>query len=468
MRLVVFGIGKYYRNREHYFMNSEANIIAYIDNSIDKQGTYINNIPVYSPESLENLVYDYVIIMSSFVDEMKDQLISLNVPSEKIVVWGSKIQKYLQKNQREEIFCYNKKRDRNILFITTDMDYNGGSLVAVYAAVALQNRGYNVVLASPSVTEMFLIELKSKGINVTIWKSLPYIYDEDYDYISQFDMVFVNVFQMINSAFEISKIKPVVWLIHENDNKYCTIYNDIQKEFNDLDDKEWMRKLSVIGVSNIAKDVFNNYYKDIIKETMPFGIPDIEKKRESTVNNIVIAVAACIEENKGQAILLEAYKKMPQELKEKCELWFIGYIPNKSYSDEVQYLAMSERNVRFIGKKNLEVIYDLFSDVDILVCPSLGETMSMSIIEGLMFGKICITSDNTGVAEFITDGVDGYICQSGNVEELSDRLIWTINNIKDLEEIKINARKLYEKYFSMGVFEKRLEKIVLDTLDEEA
>jgi len=63
-----------------------------------------------------------------------------------------------------------------------------------------------------------------------------------------------------------------------------------------------------------------------------------------------------------------------------------------------------------------------YRDVDCQVLPSLEDTFSLTIADGMGVGKPAIVSDATGVADLITHGVDGHIVPAGDPEALSDAL----------------------------------------------
>ena len=80
----------------------------------------------------------------------------------------------------------------------------------------------------------------------------------------------------------------------------------------------------------------------------------------------------------------------------------------------------------------------------------------------MMFEKICIASNGTGMADYVEHGKNGFIYQASNVEELSHYMSYIIQNIEELGDMKREARKTYEAYFSMDVFRKRLDRIIKD------
>ena len=83
-----------------------------------------------------------------------------------------------------------------------------------------------------------------------------------------------------------------------------------------------------------------------------------------------------------------------------------------------------------------------------------------------MHGKICITTDATGMADYITDGENGFVCGAGNADELADKMNYVLNYSEELKDMRKRARETYEKYFSMENFGDKLEKYLLECIDD--
>lgn len=103
----------------------------------------------------------------------------------------------------------------------------------------------------------------------------------------------------------------------------------------------------------------------------------------------------------------------------------------------------------------------LYRQIDTIICFSYEETMSLTVIEGMMHNKTCITTDQTGVAEYIEDYINGFICRAGDAGDLADKCKWILTHKKECEMIAQNAHKTYEKYFTLEQLGQRLEKELL-------
>ena len=119
------------------------------------------------------------------------------------------------------------------------------------------------------------------------------------------------------------------------------------------------------------------------------------------------------------------------------------------------------KNVIIKGKMSREEIEKAYrDDIDIVVCASRSETMSIVITEGMMHRKICITSKNAGIIDYIEDGVNGYAFTSDDYEELSDKMKWIIEKYGSLNDVRDKARNTYLQNFTIDALGERLSTVL--------
>lgn len=77
---------------------------------------------------------------------------------------------------------------------------------------------------------------------------------------------------------------------------------------------------------------------------------------------------------------------------------------------------------QFIGAVRQDQLPDVLSQSAIYCLPSVQEGMSMTVLEAMACGMPVVASANTGAADIITDGVDGYVVPIRDVGALAARL----------------------------------------------
>ena len=310
LKLLIFGVGRKYRyeRERHAVLFKSLNIIGYLDNNETLWGCYIDGIPVMTPDKVQSLEYDKIILMADYVKGMREQLIALGVMTDNILLWNQflcldKHGILIEYTNGKEL-KYNKER---VLLISVELNYNGGTIAILNAAKALQIQGYDITLAAPAGNEKLIKEISKDNIHLALIPSIQFPQEEEIEWIKKFDIVIVNVFQMIRCACIISRFKPVIWWIHENSGKFTNIYPITRDNNSEFDNLEAMRRINIVAVSSLAKRNFNYYYPSQIRETMVFGVPDTYCKIKTKAKlNYIFAVIGTVEPRKGQMLFLES------------------------------------------------------------------------------------------------------------------------------------------------------------------
>ncbi len=460
--VIIFGTGLFYTRRKDA-LPEKTHIIAFIDNNIAIQGKYVDEVLVYDPQVVSKLNYDIIILASINPVEMKNQLLLLGVQKEKIMFW----EQYVSSKSHGVIKKYEidiEQCEKKILLIVPIINYAGGFLTALYAALAFRSKGYYVVIASPTANHQTITEVNNYGINVWLCPALPYIEEIELKWIEEFDFVLANSLQNMLCANRINKMKKkILWWLHEHSRQY----KDIIEQYGNEIDVSSFKNVNIFAVSNLAKNFFLKYYPNLKIRTLTFGLPDFYNEINSynKKKKIIFAIIGNISELKNQKELINALKKLsPQEL-EKIECYIIGRDGGIKYREEINEMIKSIEQIKIFGELSRKEIEKVFQEIDIVVCSSLEETMSITIVEGMMNKKICITNTNTGIAEFIQNNENGFIYEAGNVDDLLSKLKYIIKNFELLDFMRNKARKTYEDFFSMEIFADNLQKIMEKVID---
>lgn len=459
MKLVIFGAGKYYLNRKEQLFRlcEEAEIVCYIDNKAD-ENTIFEGRKVLKPYQLNNIIYDKILLMSKNYLEMRSQLIALGCLEESIWTWDQFICE--MSHGKFQFFGGESgyKKGRSILIISTDLGYNGGSIAAAYAAKELSNR-YEVVLAAPRGDIKFVKEMVAYGISILICPAIPYLGNEEIHIIKKFDVIIVNVFQLLPVVCQVSKLCPTFWWIHEPKHFYKQVF----AKYPQYENVNSFKKVNIKAVSKIAQSGFNSYYPQRIFDTMAYGIPDMGICERHERKTITFALVGAVIENKAQDIYIQAAKLLDTPI--DISFRIIGSIGEDNYCNKIRHLVENDMRFKIEGKCTREEMAKIYREIDVVVCPSWEDSLPIVMTESMMYGKVCIASDKTGTADFIEDGVNGLICKAGDVANLSSKMQWILDNTDKLDEMGRKARKTYEEHFTMDKFSNRLEAAIQETIE---
>lgn len=455
MRVIVFGVGAYYRDRREKLCK-HVEIIAYVDNNSSLWGNKIDHVIITRPEKVLDLDYDAIILMSVHAYEMRMQLLDIGVQDNKIMNYSQ----LLSHIDKEIMICYysgqNQENAEKVAIATLQLTYHGGILAAYYLAQVLKKKNYNVfIIVPPNIDENLLQEMNANGCNVIICGQLISAGYDEMPWLDDFKYIIINTFQMIHLASAISMRRQIVWWLHEPEYVYKELQDERYLAEKNMDGS-FGKNMKIFAVSNIARSTFEKYYSEQEVDLLLPCIPDVEIEPKRVKKNcLIFAVIGGISENKSQLHFLKAAERL--ENRAEIEFWLIGDIPETTYVDEVKALATKMPEVKLLGVKSRIEMEELLQQIDVVVCASKEETLSLTIVEGMMHKKICITSDTAGIADFIRDGENGFIYESQNNGHLAEKMQWVISNEDKLNDMRQAARKTYEDFFSPEVMEKRIE-----------
>ncbi len=452
MRIIVFGLGKIYRDNAH-LLPSQDKIVAYMDNNKELYGQWIDNVKVVSPMSIADYEYDKVVIMSSYTNEIKQQLLHLGVSEDRIVYGLQYIFERKIYHIPQSIFLEKRKQ---ILIVTNNLGYHGGAMVCIFLANALRENGYSVTIVASEGDIAFINEYRQKGIQLEVLNGVQYAKLENLGWISKFDLVITNTYPMILLALEICKsVKTVLWL-HESKN----VYIEMRFWYSDIKEKLKKTKLKIYAVSEMARDNFCEevgYQKEQVT-IFEYGIPFVPEKRADRDESVTFAVIGTVFPFKQQKLFIDAVERLNNKQQKNNSFWIIGKIANQEYAKKILKQIENKPYIQYLGEKSQKELSELYDKIDVIVVCSKQESLPIVVVEGFMRRKTCIICDNTGMSQYITNKVDAYIYKTNEVEELAAAIQYFLENKNVIRKMGENARRIYEENFSPKKFKMRLQK----------
>lgn len=176
----------------------------------------------------------------------------------------------------------------------------------------------------------------------------------------------------------------------------------------------------------------------------------IDTERFKRVNNEEngkensVAYFGRLTNEKGLWTLLKAAKNIG----DKLEIKIIGDGPLRNGLEEtVKKEGM--KNVRFLGYQKGDTLYREIKRSKAVVLPSEWyENNPISVLEAFALGKPVIGARIGGIPELVKDGETGFTFESGNINDLSQKISTLQNNDLFLPTIGGNARKFVTDEFN--------------------
>ncbi len=136
---------------------------------------------------------------------------------------------------------------------------------------------------------------------------------------------------------------------------------------------------------------------------------------------------------KGFPLLAEALTKIDFEV----DLFLIeGYtVPSSIRNAKV--------TVKNVSKMPTEKFAEFLEEKDIFISASNYEPFSISAVEAMAAGLVVVATKATGMSRFISDSCNGFVIDSESSSQLTNILAKLNSNMLLLDEIKMNARKIF-------------------------
>ncbi|MFH2051602.1 MAG: glycosyltransferase family 4 protein [bacterium] len=141
---------------------------------------------------------------------------------------------------------------------------------------------------------------------------------------------------------------------------------------------------------------------------------------------------------KGCHLLIEAWNRLDPSLRRDRELVIAGdagFTPG--YARELR--AAAGPGVRFLGYIHGRLLEELYSHAELLVLPSTLEGLSITLLEGMSYGRCCLVSDIPPNLE--AAGECAEIFRSGDVADLTSRLVAALGDEARRKDLGGRARE---------------------------
>jgi D-inositol-3-phosphate glycosyltransferase len=245
------------------------------------------------------------------------------------------------------------------------------------------------------------------------------------------DLVIANtagVFPAVDAAIEVGV--PVVWAVHESFDPDVFAYlnwgaDGLHPEIRE----QWLASFAkadlVVFESEATKVLYENHFPGLTGRCIRYGIDltsvaEYESTHDRTLLRAqagftpadrVLLCMGVFQERKAQLALVQAFAGVARAMP-NARLVLVGEHPT-DYAMAVRR-AVSELGLD--GSVRIEAIapdtYRWYHCADVLVSASDTESLPRSVLESMAFGVPVLASDVFGLAEVITDGVNGWLCSA--------------------------------------------------------
>ena len=276
----------------------------------------------------------------------------------------------------------------------------------------------------------------------------------------RFDIAICNTIFCSNTALKLQDYLPTILYIREAEN-----LPEIMEK-NNIDIGCIQNANNIVCVSEYAaRFIEKTYFPKNIHILHNFLIqPLFGTARQNKINGkIRFLIAATIEPRKGIAVAIEAFRLLPKSLQTRAVLDIYGSAPNWSQEYWQPLFAEKYPGIEYHGelKKGKAKMY---RKANIVLVPSFDESCSLTALEGAMYARPLIVTENVG-AKYLIDG-SGFVVETGSAQSLSKAMRFFIEHKNELETAGYNSYLSFKKHSDKNAYYKGLEQVFREVLWE--
>lgn len=225
----------------------------------------------------------------------------------------------------------------------------------------------------------------------------------------------------------------------------------------------------VLIASQAALDLFRGAGFSMPIEIVPYG-HDLEwldaYTGKTPSRGVRFGFIGQIAPMKGPQLLIQAFRSLPRET--HARLWIYGALDkHPDFVQELRALADGRTEIEFRGTYPHAESARIFSELDVLVVPSLWYDYPLIINEAFATGTPVITSDFGGMREFVQHEVNGLLFARANVQGLARQMQRVIDEPGLLERLEENMPTVPRMEQAVGAMLELYQKVVVPIHESE-
>lgn len=348
-------------------------------------------------------------------------------------------------------------KEQNILFFTRTMKLGGTENVVLLLCEIFKPLVNSIVVCSCG------------GVNVDKLSEMEIKHYEIPDIESKSLSTLFNVSKTINDVVENERIT----IIHTHHRmaafyvsllglyKKCTFLNTSHNTF---ENRRFLTRFAyshahLIACGEMVKRNLVDYFglsdnqvtviHNVVKTFDGKVIEDPLIKKLHDEGCFVVGNIGRLSEQKGMKYYIDA---IPKVLKEYPNARFViaGNGTEEAKLKELSKNLGINEYLTFLGYRN--DIQNLMSQLDLVVLSSLWEGLPLTPIEAFSVGKTVVATAVDGTPEVVKDGENGLLVDARDSDQISQKIIWMMNNKSLRKEMELSAKKTFESVFSYRVF----------------
>lgn len=169
---------------------------------------------------------------------------------------------------------------------------------------------------------------------------------------------------------------------------------------------------------------------------------DFYKKRYAPNGEFIITHISNFRKVKRIEDVVKVFRKIRQVI--PCRLLFVGDGPDRNNIERACRTSCEREDVIFLG--HLESTREVLNISDLFILPSETESFGLAALEALASSVPVITTNVGGLPEVVDHGVNGFLSNVGDTEDMAKNAINLLSDLEKLNEFKENAKEKALKF----------------------
>lgn len=190
---------------------------------------------------------------------------------------------------------------------------------------------------------------------------------------------------------------------------------------------------------------------------------EVQELERTISDERIVTMGRLLNEQKRHDVLIKAFDLL-KEKRPNSSLEIYGDGPDLKYDKElVEKLGLTNR-VSFVNA--VKDVHSRIINAGCFVLTSDYEGLSNALLEALLLGIPCISTNWPGVEDVLTDGVNGYLVKRDNPAELSEKILLLLGNSDTAQSFSLNAKSQKKVYSYKSILSKYARVIEGDKYEE--
>jgi glycosyltransferase involved in cell wall biosynthesis len=165
---------------------------------------------------------------------------------------------------------------------------------------------------------------------------------------------------------------------------------------------------------------------------IPQGIDSIYFSLPKTDKTINLLSIGAIHPRKGHLFLIDAVAKVKKAIPD-ISLIIVGTLFDENYHEKMIKRIENYnlcRNIKIYPNAKFEELLKFYKEAEIFTLHTMEESQGIVFCEAMATGKPIVATNVGGVPYVIQDGVNGFLCNFGDVESFSENILSLLRNIE--------------------------------------